>query len=95
LHRQVENKDQAADIMLVRSAKRVLYSLQRGGGEGADGRHHVMCLISDDGGYAPILQEWTNSGWSTLAVCEKRFRDKYPGADVTLSWHGVQNRLYV
>jgi hypothetical protein len=87
---KVPTRSQAADKNLIRSALSCLSGIEAAN----DGRHHVMCLISDDGGFAPTMQQWKSLGMSTLAICETRYHDQYPCADVTLSWHGVQHALY-
>lgn len=76
---EVGKQDQAADTKIAQHARQMLKSVR----PVPDGCPLYLCLVSDDRGFAPLLQECNQAGWVTVALC---LRETYPSALMTLDW---------
>jgi len=81
--------DQAVDRLIDGAVRATARSVAAAPPEARRREQHVIALVSDDGGFAPLLRACGALGFVTLAVCEKRAAAGFPSADATLHWPAV------
>ena len=82
--REVSGRSQAADERLVHDARNLL---RQDGGTVGDGLQPALVLVSDDSGFAALLEEARMEGWGVLVVSA---RQEYGGLPAgRLPWRHV------